>query len=401
VAATAIALLAGCGSGVEEQGATAPRRPVGDALNLTRECPPTITLQAGWFPTADLALPFQLLGGDYRIDARRKRVTGSLVVDGRDTGVDLEFRSGGPAVGFQNGPTLAYADPAITMVFTNIDEMIATAAKAPLQAVIAPVNGDPQSIIYDPRSHPNFTSLFDIGRTDTRVYYSGNAQAAVSYLVGAGLLRPSQVDASYDGSPAQFVAARGRAAVQGYATNEVNVYERLPQWHRPVRYFLIQDSGYPNYAGVLAIRPRDKAQLTPCLRKLVPIFQQAQIDLWSNPAPAAERIVRSVAGFRSFFTYDAGNAKFGFCQLQREGLVSNPRQGPLGTLETSKVQKLLTLLIPIFTGQKSVQIPGLRHTEVPPGLTAGSLATTEFLDPGLRLPASSSYYSTCAPRETP
>ena len=286
------------------------------------------------------------------------------------------------------------------MVFTNIDEMIATASKAPLQAVIAPVNGDPQSIIYDPQSHADFTSLFDIGQTDTRVYYSGNAQAAVSYLVGAGLLRPSQVDASYDGSPSQFVAGRGRAAVQGYATNEVYVYEQLPQWHRPVQYFLIQDSGYPNYAGVLAVRPRDKARLTPCLRKLVPIFQQAQIDLWTDPSPAADRIVKSVTGFETFFTYGAGNAKFGFCQLQREGLVSNPRQGPLGTLETSKVQKLLTVLIPIFTGQKAVQMPGLRRTDVPPGLTAASLATNEFLDPTLRLPASAPYYSTCAPRTT-
>ena len=288
VALAAAVLLAGCGTGgtggADEQGAAVPTLPVGDALNLTRDCPRTITIQAGWFPTADVAVPFQLLAGDYRIDARRKRVAGSLVVDGRDTGVDLEFRSGGPAVGFQNGPTLAYSDPAITMVFTNIDEMIATASKAPLQAVIAPVNGDPQSIIYDPQSHADFTSLFDIGQTDTRVYYSGNAQAAVSYLVGAGLLRPSQVDASYDGSPSQFVAGRGRAAVQGYATNEVYVYEQLPQWHRPVQYFLIQDSGYPNYAGVLAVRP---ARTGGQHARVVGVAGVLDEEVLDRPVPAA------------------------------------------------------------------------------------------------------------------
>ena len=147
-----------------EQGAAVPTLPVGDALNFTRDCPRTITIQAGWFPTADVAVPFQLLAGDYRTTPGRKRVAGPPGRRrGGTPGVDLEFRSGGPAVGFQNGPTLAYSDPAITMVFTNIDEMIATASKAPLQAVIAPVNGDPQSIIYDPQSHADFTSLFDIG----------------------------------------------------------------------------------------------------------------------------------------------------------------------------------------------------------------------------------------------
>lgn len=400
--AVALALaVSSCGSGSEEQqGTPAPAVPVGYALNLSQECPQTVVIQAGWFPTADVGVPFQLFGGDYRVDAQRKRVTGSLVVQGRDTGIDLEFRSGGPAVGFQNGPTLAYSDPSITMVFTNIDEMIAVASKAPMQAVIAPVNGDPQSIIFDPKTHPEFNTLAEIGQTDTKVFYSGNAQAAISYLVGAGLLRPSQVDGSYDGSPAQFVAGQGKVAVQGYATNEVYVYEHLPQWNRPVSYRLIQDSGYPNYAGVLAIRPRDKASLTPCLRKLVPLLQQAQIDLWRDPQPAADRIVKSVAGFKTFFAYGPDNARFGFCQLQREGLTSNPKEGPLGTVEPSKVQKVLDILVPIFTGQATVQIAGLKRLDMPPGLTAASLATNEFLDPALRLPSQPApYYSTCTPRE--
>jgi ABC-type nitrate/sulfonate/bicarbonate transport system substrate-binding protein len=397
VALVAMFALSGCGAGgAAEQGASVAAVPAGAALDLAGTCPAKVVIQAGWFPTADVALPFQLFGGDYRIDANRKRVTGSLVVGGKDTGVDLEYRSGGPAVGFQNGPALAYTDPAITMVFTNIDEMIATAAKAPMQAVIAPVNGDPQAIIFDPKSYPDFNSLADIGQTDTKVFYSANAQAAFGYLLGAGLLRPSQLDSSYDGSPSQFVAARGAAAVQGYATNEVYVYQQLPQWKKPVSYFLIQDSGYPNYAGVLSIRPKDKTALAPCLRKLVPVFQQAQIDMWSNPEPAAARIVKAVAGFESFFTYGPGNARFGFCQLQNEGLVSNPNDGPLGSMQATKVDKVLNILKPIFTGQKTTGLPGLQRADIPQDLTADGLATNEFLDPTLRLPSKApGYYSTC------
>ena len=402
VTAVVVAALAvtGCGTGdTAEQGVPVPALSAGAALNLAGTCPDKVVIQAGWFPTADVAVPFGLFGGDYRIDAGRKRVTGSLVTGGKDTGIDLEYRSGGPAVGFQNGPALAYTDPAITMVFTNIDEMIATAATAPMQAVIAPVNGDPQSIIIDPKTYPDFNSLADIGQTDTKVLYSGNAQAAFGYLVGAGVLRPSQVASSYNGTPEQFVTARGKIAVQGYATNEVYVYEQLPEWNKPVKPLLIQDSGYPNYAGVLSVRPKDKTTLAPCLRKLVPVFQQAQIDLWSNPQPAAERITKAVTGFNSAFTYGPDNARFGFCQLHTEGLVSNPKDGPLGTLEPSKVEKILTTLRPIFTGQKDTGLPGLQRVDIPQDLTAAALATNEFLDPALRLPATTpGYYSTCPQR---
>jgi hypothetical protein len=400
VAAVLAGGLAACSSGAsgETQGTAAPAAPSGDALNLTNVCPSNIVIQAGWFPTADVGIPFELFGGDYKIDAKRFRVTGSLVVNGKDTGVDLEYRSGGPAVGFQNGPTMAYTDPAITLVFTNIDEMIATSSKAAMQAVIAPVNGDPQSVIYDPKTYPQFNTLGDIGQTDTTIYYSQNANAAFGYLAGAGILRPGQLNASYDGSPSQFVAAKGKAAVQGYATNEVYVYENLPQWHKPVAYKLIQDSGYPDYAGVLAIRPRDKEKLTPCLRKLVPIFQQATIDQWKDPTQAADRIVKSVAGFKTFFQYGAGNAQFGYCQLQREGLTSNPRNGPVGSMDSGKVQRVLDILRPIFLGQKS-SVGSLKPVSVPSDLTAEKLATNEFLAPSLRLPNETpSYYSSCKPQ---
>jgi hypothetical protein len=400
IAAVLAGGLSACSSGAsgETQGVAAPAVPKGDALNLTNVCPSNIVIQSGWFPTADVGVAFELFGGDYRIDAKRFRVSGSLVVNGKDTGVDLEYRSGGPAVGFQNGPAVAYTDPAITFVITNIDEMIATSSKAPMQAVIAPVNGDPQSVIYDPKTYPQFNTLGDIGQTNTTIYYSQNANAAFGYLAGAGILRPGQLNASYDGSPSQFVAAKGKAAVQGYATNEVYVYENLPQWHRPVAYKLIQDSGYPDYAGVLAIRPRDKAKLTPCLRRLVPIFQQATVDQWKNPTQAAARIVRSVAGFETFFQYGAGNAQFGYCQLDREGLTSNPRNGPVGTMAPNKVQRVLDILRPIFLGQKS-SVGTLRRVNVPSDLTAQKLATNEFLDPSLRLPSGEpSFYSSCEPQ---
>jgi hypothetical protein len=391
VSAAVALTLAGCSGGGDEdaRGPAAPAAAAGSAGDLKAAgCPSTIVIQGGWFQTMDIGLPFQLLGNDYRIDSNRKRVSGPLVVNGKATGVDIEFRAGGPAVGFQNGPAVAAQDPSINLVFANLDEIIAGWTTAPMRAVVAPMNGDPQAIIFDPAQHPDWNTIADIGQTDTRVLYSNNARAPFAYLVGSGILRPGQVAASYDGSPSQFIAARGTIAVQGYATNEVGVYESLPQWHKPVGYFLVQDSGYPNYAGVLAIRPGDEEKLAPCLRKLVPVFQQAQIDMMGNPGPAEQKIVKSVQDFKSVFQYSAENAEFGMCQIAKEGLVSNPSTGPLGSMQPDKVRRVVDVLRPILTAQK---------TAVPADLTADTLATNQYLDSTKRLPlAAPSWASSCS-----
>jgi hypothetical protein len=394
VAAAVALTLAGCsgGSDTDSAGPAAPAAAAGSSSDLKAAgCPSTIVIQGGWFQTMDIGVPFQLLGNDYKVDSAKKRVSGPLVVNGKNTGVNIEFRAGGPAVGFQNGPAVAAQDPSINMVFTNIDEAIAGWAKAPMLAVVAPMNGDPQAIIYDPAQHPDWNTIADIGQTDTKVLYSNNSRAAFSYLVGSGILRPGQVSASYDGSPAQFVAARGKIGVQGYATNEVGVYESLPQWGKPVGYFLIQDSGYPDYAGVLAIRPADKEKLAPCLKQLVPIIQQAQIDMFASPVPAEQKIVKTITDFKGIpFQYSAQNAQFGMCQIAKESLVSNPPSGPLGTMQPDKVKRVIDVLRPIFAAQKS---------DLPAALTADTLATNEFLDRTKRLPAAApSWASSCASR---
>ena len=168
------------------------------------------------------------------------------------------------------------------------------------------------------------------------------------------------------------------------------VYESLPQWHKPVGYFLIQGSGYPNYAGVLAIRPADKEKLAPCLRQLVPVIQQAQIDMMTNPGPAEQKIVKSVADFKSIFQYSAQNAQFGMCQIAHESLVSNPPAGPLGTMQPDKVRRVVDVLRPILTAQQ---------TDIPADLTADKLATNEYLDKTKRLPsAAPSWTSSCPSR---
>ncbi len=87
----------------------------------------------------------------------------------------------------------------------------------------------------------------------------------MEFLVGSSILRRSQVEGSYDGSPARFVADNGQVAQQGYLTNEVYPYQHeVKQWARPVAYQLVSDAGYLTYLETLAIRADQREELSGC-----------------------------------------------------------------------------------------------------------------------------------------
>ena len=72
----------------------------GARTGLRGLCPSTVVVQSSWYPQVEHAAVYQLLGRGYRVDARRKVVTGPLVAHGGvDTGVRIEIRAGGPAIG--------------------------------------------------------------------------------------------------------------------------------------------------------------------------------------------------------------------------------------------------------------------------------------------------------------
>src|SRR6266545_4431754 len=95
-AALAVALAAGACSASPD---TATAAPSGRGT-LAGVCPATVVVQTNWFPQSEHGAAYRLVGPGYRIDAAHKRVTGPLVAGGHDTGVRIEVRAGGPAVGF-------------------------------------------------------------------------------------------------------------------------------------------------------------------------------------------------------------------------------------------------------------------------------------------------------------
>jgi hypothetical protein len=339
-------------------------------LRLKGVCPNTVVVQTDWAPEAEHGALYRLLGPGFTVDASRKRVKGPLVAGGKDTGVQLEVRAGGPAIGFQLVSSQMYQDTSIHLGQVFTDQQVSLSATQPTVAVVAPLDLNPQMIMWDPASHPDWKTIEDIGRTDTKVLYS-KAAPYMDYLTGEGILRRSQIDGSYDGAPASFVASGGKIAQQGFATSEPYLYEKvLRQWRKPVKFQLIHDTGYPVYPSALAVRKGKKAELAPCLKRLVPMIQQSQVDYLNDPKATNKVIVDLGAKYRLGFDYSPQQADFSVRQLRKLRIVGNGSDKTLGDFETKRVQRIIDVVSAAATrGGKKVQS----------GLASGDIATNEFI----------------------
>jgi hypothetical protein len=381
LAAVAVMALvaAGCGGGGDDEGATqapAATAPAGDAVNLTEVCPNPIVVQTDWDPESEYGVYYHLLGPNPKIDSKKKLVSGPLVASGKDTGVRIEVRTGGPSIGFEPVSSQMYKDPHITLGQVSTDEAIRFSAKQATLAVMAPMEISPFMIMWDPTTYPQFNTIADIGKTDTKVlYFEGDTYMA--FLTGTGVLKKSQVDGSYDGKPGNFVAADGKVAQAGFATSEPYIYEHeVRQWAKPVKYALVNEAGYPFYPQALSIRAADKDKLAPCLKKLVPIIQRAQVDYLANPAETNKLVLDLVKQYNDGWVYTDGLANYAI-EKMRSDFVKNGSDSTLGNFDNARVQRMIDIVTPIFTAQNQPPKAGLKPEDI---------ATNEFIDTSIGVP---------------
>lgn len=381
IAATALAaalVLSACGGGGDESGTAAgpaaPAAEAGGPLDLTGACPATVVLQQDWQPEAEHGSMYSLVGPDYQIDTSTKSVTGSLVTQGVDTGVDVEVRPGGPNVGFQPVPALMYLDDTITLGAVNTDAAIAAFADQPTVAVASQLTVSPQILMWDPETHPGATTIREVAATGSAVLVSGDVIPAL--LVSKGIIQSSQIDTSYEGTPARFVSDP-TILQQGFATAEPYVYQNeIQEWGRPVGYEPLANYGYSIYPEPIAVRADKLEQLRPCLQKLVPIMQQSQIDYLANPAPTNRLIVELVEAYQTGWSYSAGVAEYSAKAQVEQGFVKNdPASGVFGQLDPDRMQEIVSTFGPILQAQGTI-------TSVP---DAASLYTNDFIDPSIKM----------------
>jgi hypothetical protein len=371
LAVTALA-AAGCGG---DGGEATPQSPASTApsdasVSLAGTCPNPVVIQTDWDPESEYGVYYHLLGPNPKVDTEQKRVSGPLLSGGKDTGVRLEVRTGGPSIGFEPVSSQMYKDTSITLGQVSTDEAIRFSAKQATLAVAAPMEISPFMIMWDPQTYPQFNTIADIGKTDTKVlYFEGDTY--MEYLTGTNVLKKSQVDGSYDGKPGNFVAAGGKVAQAGFATSEPYIYEHeVRQWDKPVKYALVNQAGYPFYPQALSIRAADKQKLAPCLEKLVPIVQRAQVDYLNNPAKTNELIVDLVKQYNTGWVYSAGLADYAI-EKMRSDFVNNGPDQTLGNFDTARVQRMIDIVTPIFTTQRQPPKANLKPEDI---------ATNEYVD---------------------
>ena len=130
--------------------------------DLASVCPDTLVVQTDWNPESEHGALYGLLGDDYEVDTNKKVVKGPLVLGGEDTGIDIEIRVGGPAIGFQDVAAQMAQDPGITMGYVATDEAIKNWNLIKTRAVVAPLEINPQIIMWDPATYPDVKRIADL-----------------------------------------------------------------------------------------------------------------------------------------------------------------------------------------------------------------------------------------------
>ena len=204
-----------------------------------------------------------------------------------------------------------------------------------------------------------------------------NTFAGASYtewLIGAGIVNADQIDPSYDGGPARFIAEGGDILQQGFASQEPFNYENIfTDWGAPVDFLLIHDSGFPIYQGAVAILDENLDDTArSCLSALVPLIQQSAVDFQNDPGATNAAILQAVIDLDSFWQLTDESVVNTVQVMTDLGLVGNGPDGTLGNFDLGRVEDIITAI--------NEQVDSI---EVPDGLRAEDLVTNEFIDPSI------------------
>ena len=341
------------------------------SAQLKGVCPDNIVIQTDWYATPERAAAYQLVGPDGKIDAKKGTYGGPL----GDTGVNVEVRLGGPFIGFNAIPAQMYQDTSIYLGYMGTDDQVQNIEKLPTTAVVAPLDINPQILMWDPATY-TINSWSDVAATKAKITYL-EGLPFMDYLLAKGYVTKDQLDASFDGTPSRFVAEGGKIIQQGYASNEPYRWEHdVDGWKKPVKSLLVNDSGYQIYPQAVSVRSGELSKDSACLKQLVPMIQQAQVDYATDPGPTNAALVKIATAIGDGPPITAAGNEDAVKVMKDLKLISNGPNATLGDFDMTRIDSTIALLKPIFAA---------RGTDVPSSLKSSDIATNEFIDTSIHL----------------
>ena len=345
----------------------------GGPVDLAAVCPDPIVIQTDWFPEAEHGALYEMVGEGYEVDVDKKVVSGPLVASGQDTGVTIEVRTGGPAIGEQTVAAVTYADDSITLAYANTEAQVLQHDETPLISVVAPLEINPQIIYWDPETYPDVQTLADLGEENITINVfpeECSPRCSSGTARGTPIRSIRRTTAAPPGSSPRTGRSPSRASPRPShtPTRTCSRSGASPSPSRP--------STTPGSRSTRRRSPRAKHSSKSCGRassRFVPIIQQAAIDFVTDPVRANAIIVDAVAQYDTFWVYDEALATFSV-ETQRElGLVGNGPDDTLGNMEEERIQTVID------------QIRDDAGLDVPAELVAADLFTNEFIDPDIGL----------------
>ena len=343
---------------------------------LAGVCPDPVIVQTDWHPQAEHGPTYELLGQDY--EAANGVARGTLVASGEvDTGVDIEIRTGGPAIGWQSVPSQMYQEPDIFFGYSSTDGSIGESVDQPVVSVVSLLEKNPQMIMWNPEHFPGVERVADLPEDTPIVAFFGAEY--LYWLVDQGIVAADRIDGSYDGSVTRFVVEDGAFAQQGYASAEPYIYEsETPEYGKAVKYELLHDMGWKTYSQNLGVRPERLEEDRACLELLVPIVQQAAADYVNDGAETNAVIIDVNETYDAGWVYSIDLADFANREFGRLGLIGNGPDDTIGNFDMDRVQTLVEQMIPVFANPEV-------NIEIVEGISAQDIVTNEFIDESIGL----------------
>ena len=340
------------------------------AAGLADVCPSPLVVQTDWFPESEHGALYELIGEGYEIDKNNGIIVGPMVLGGTDLGIDWEVRAGGPFLGGSSVSEHMALDSSIHLGYASTDQQVNHWDVTQLVSVVAPLEKNPQMVMWDLDTYPDVTGIRDIGERGIIVQVFGGGTFP-DVFIAQGIWDEDKVDKSYTGSPARFITD-GDIAQQGFASAEPYQYEFVhTDYGKAVGFELLHDAGFEIYSQTIGVRNGQIEEMRPCLERLVPIIQQASVNFDASPERANAVIVDTVTTYDTWWTYSPELAAFSV-QAQRDyGLVGDGPDNIAANMEGSRYEKTLN----------DMRDAGMEGID--PDLTADQLFTNEFIDPNI------------------